>query len=148
MSRLNVMCQVFEDEKGSPISFKETYKYMIKNKIPLLEKNVFAGMKEKLPVRMVVQLVSDEVYEKRIRKIEKQNKTDGYKTSDDYKARCRLNIFITNVDPKILAKEDVYAAYKIRWQIELMFKHWKSKCKIHNFQPMKYERFVVFYMQN
>jgi hypothetical protein len=142
LSRLNVKCHVFEDEKGSPISFKETYKYMSKNKIPLLEINVFAGMKEKLPVRMVVQLVSDDVYEKRIRKIEKQNKTDGYKTSDDYKARCRLNIFITNVNPKDLAKEDVYAAYKIRWQIELMFKHWKSTCKIHNFQPMKYERFT------
>jgi hypothetical protein len=142
LSRLNVKCHVFEDEKGSPISFKETYKYMSKNKIPLLEKNVFAGMKEKLPVRMVVQLVSDDVYEKRIRKIEKQNKIDGYKTSDDYKARCRLNIFITNVDTKDLAKEDVYAAYKIRWQIELMFKHWKSTCKIHNFQPMKYERFA------
>ncbi len=142
LSRLNVKCHVFEDEKGSPISFKETYKYMSKNKIPLLEINVFAGMKEKLPVRMVVQLVSNDVYEKRIRKIEKQNKADGYKTSDDYKARCRLNIFITNVDPKDLAKEDVYPAYKIRWQIELMFKHWKSTCKIHNFQPMKYERFT------
>ena len=142
LSRLNVKCHVFEDEKGSSISFKEMYKYMSKNKIPLLEKFVFAGMKEKLPVRMVVQLVSDEVYEKRIRKIEKQNKLDGYNTSDDYRARCRLSIFITNVDTKDLAKEDVYAAYKIRWQIELMFKHWKSTCKIHNFQPMKYERFT------
>jgi Transposase DDE domain len=142
LSRLNVKCNVFEDEKGPPISFKEIYKYMSKNKIPLLEEFVFTGVKEKLPVRMVVQLVSDDVYEKRIRKIEKQNKTDGYNTSDDYKARCRLNIFITNVDTKDLAKEDVYAAYKIRWQIELMFKHWKSTCKIHNFQPMKYERFT------
>lgn len=142
LSRLNVKCHVFEDEKGSPISFKEMHKYMIKNKIPLLEKYVFAGMKEKLPVRMVVQLVPDEVYQKRIRKIEKQNKIDGHNTSDDYKARCRLNIFITNVEPKDLANEDVYAAYKIRWQIELMFKHWKSTCKIHNFQPMKYERFT------
>lgn len=142
LSRLNVKCHVFENEKGSSISFKEMYKHMIKNKIPLLEKFIFAGIKEKLPVRMVVQLVSEEVYQQRIRKIEKQNKIDGYNTSDDYKARCRLNIFITNVDTKDLAKEDVYTAYKIRWQIELMFKHWKSTCKIHNFQPMKYERFA------
>ena len=142
LSRLNVKCNVFEDEKGSPISFKEMYNHMIKNEIPLLEKSVFAGMKERLPVRMVVQLVSDEVYEKRIRKIEKKNKESGYNTSDDYKARCRLNIFITNVDTIVLAKEEVYAAYKIRWQIELMFKHWKSTCKIHNSQSMKYERFV------
>ena len=142
LSRLNVKCNVFEDENGSPISFKEMHNYMIKTEIPLLEKSVSAGVKEKLPVRMVVQLVSDEVYEKRIRKIEKKNRESGYNTSDDYKARCRLNIFITNVETKDLVKEDVYAAYKIRWQIELMFKHWKSTCKIHNFQPMKYERFA------
>ncbi len=142
LSRLNVKCYVFDDEKESSISFNQMYKHMKKNKIQLLEKSVLVGMTEKLPVRIVVQLVPDDIYKKRIRKIEKHNKKKGYKTSDDYKARCRLNIFITNVDTKDLAKENIYAAYKIRWQIELMFKHWKSTCKIHNFQPMKYERFA------
>jgi hypothetical protein len=104
--------------------------------------SVTVGSKERLPVRLIVQLVSDEIYEQRIRKIEKENRKKGFKTSDDYKIRCKFNLFITNAEEKDLPKEAVYKAYKIRWQIELMFKHWKSTCKIHNLQPMKYERFI------
>ncbi len=69
----------------------------------MLELPVTVGIQQRLPVRLIVQLVSDEVYEQRIRKIEKQKKT-GYKTSDDYKARCRFNLFITNVEDKELPK--------------------------------------------
>ena len=142
LSRLNAKCHVFKEHEQTAISFKELYNQMSQEKIPLLELTVTIGILERLPVRLIVQLVPDEVYEQRIRKIEKQNKKTGYKTSDDYKARCKFNLFITNVEEKDLPKEAVYKAYKIRWQIELMFKHWKSTCKIHNLQPMKYERFV------
>lgn len=142
LSRLNVKCFVFKEHQDTAISFKELYGKMKQTKISLLELSVTVGSKERLPVRLIVQLVPEDIYEKRIRKIEEQNKKSGYKTSDDYKSRCRFNLFITNVEEKNLPKEAVYKAYKIRWQIELMFKHWKSTCKIHNLQPMKYERFI------
>lgn len=142
LSRLNVKCHVFKDHEQTAISFKKLYGEMIQQEISLLELNVRVGIKEQLPVRLIVELVPDEVYKQRIRKIEKQNKKTGFKTSDDYKARCRFNLFITNVEGKDLPKEAVNKAYKIRWQIELMFKHWKSICKIHNLQPMKYERYI------
>jgi hypothetical protein len=142
LSRLNSKCHVFKEHNQTAISFKELYDQLIQKEITLIEFNVTVGIQERLPVRLIVQLVPDEVYEHRIRKIEKQNKKTGYKTSDDYRARCRFNLFITNVEEKYLPKEAVYKAYKIRWQIELMFKHWKSTCKIHNLQPMKYERYV------
>jgi len=142
LSRLNTKCCVFNEHEETIISFKELYGQMIQKEISLLELPVMIGRTERLPVRLIVQLVPDEVYEKRIRRIEKQNKETCFKTSDDYRARCRFNLFITNVKEKDLPKEVVYKAYKIRWQIELMFKHWKSTCKIHNLQPMKYERFV------
>jgi hypothetical protein len=142
LSRLNVKCYVFKQHEETAISFKELYSQMRQNEISLLELSVEVGNKERLPVRLIVQLVQDNIYEERIRKIEKQNRKKGYKTSDDYKIRCRFNLFITNVDEKYLPKEAVYNAYKMRWQIELMFKHWKSTCKINNLQPMKYERFI------
>ena len=142
LSRLNSKCHVFKEHNQTAISFKELYDQLIQKEITLIEFNVTVGIQERLPVRLIVQLVPDEVYEHRIRKIEKQNKKTGYKTSDDYRARCRFNLFITNVEENYLPKEAVYKAYKIRWQIELMFKHWKSTCKIHNLQPMKYERYV------
>jgi hypothetical protein len=142
LSRLNVKCYVFKEHEETAISFKELHSQMTQTKNSLVELSVTVGSKERLPVRLIVQLVSDEIYEQRIRKIEKENRKKGFKTSDDYKIRCKFNLFITNAEEKDLPKEAVYKAYKIRWQIELMFKHWKSTCKIHNLQPMKYERFI------
>jgi len=142
LSRLNVKCYVFKEYEETTISFKELYSQMTRIKKSLVEFSATVGSQERLPVRLIVQLVPEETYKERIRKIEKQNKKSGYKTSDDYKSRCRFNLFITNVEEKDLPKEAVYKAYKIRWQIELMFKHWKSTCRINNLQPMKYERFI------
>jgi len=142
LSRLNVKCYVFKEYEETTISFKELYIQMTQIKRSLFEFSATVGSQERLPVRLIVQLVPEEIYKERIRKIEKQNKKSGYKTSSDYKVRCRFNLFITNVEEKYLPKEAVYKAYKIRWQIELMFKHWKSTCSINNLQPMKYERFI------
>jgi len=99
----------------------------------MVELYVTIGSQERLPVRLIVQLVSEEIYKDRIRKIEKQNKKN-HETTDCYKPRCRFNLFITNVEEKYLLKEAVYKTYKILRQIELMFKHWKSTCRIHNSQ--------------
>jgi len=96
-------------------------------------------------MRLIVSIVPNDVYEKRIRKIDKTNKDHGYQTSDDYKARIRFNIFITNVITQVLSKEQVLTIYKLRWQIELMFKNWKSICKIDKIQPMKYARFTCIF---
>jgi hypothetical protein len=142
ISRLNVKCNAFKENEETAISFKDLYIQMTEEKTPLIELYVTIGSQERLPVRLIVQLVPDDIYNKRIRKIEKENKKKGFKTSDHYRMRCRFNLFITNVEENELPKEAVSKAYKIRWQIELMFKHWKSTCRINNLQPMKYERFV------
>ena len=46
-------------------------------------------------------------------------------SSDDI-TRSKVNIFITNIPASELSMEQAYALYKIRWQIELLFKIWKT----------------------
>jgi len=91
---------------------------------------------------LIVEIVPEQVYEERIRKVNKQNKEKGWTTSEEYKARCRFNIFITNVPNEEFSIEEAMLIYRLRWQVELMFKNWKSVCKINKIQPMKYERFA------
>jgi len=55
---------------------------MSQKEITLLELPVVVGIQERLPVRLIVQLVPVEIYEQRIRKIEKQNKKTGYKKNN------------------------------------------------------------------
>ncbi|WP_412676493.1 transposase [Aneurinibacillus migulanus] len=38
------------------------------------------------------------------------------------------------------AKEAVYALYSLRWQIEILFKVWKSIFRIHRIKKVKKER--------
>ena len=141
LSRLKMKILVF-DQGLNEISFPKLYARMTKNKSAHTEMEVFIGQKEKIPVRLIINIVSDEVYQKRLKLIEKENKKKGYKTSDEYKIRARFNLLITNVSTEDLPSEQVYTLYKTRWQIELIFKTWKSVCGIHKIHPMKYHRLM------
>ena len=142
ISRLGSKTNAYDGDSGNEISFKKLYCDMIKKQITQIEKYIFGGKTQRMPLRLIIEIVPDEVYQKRIRKIEKENKSRGYSTSDEYKARCRFNLFITNVKVQYLSMDEVLKLYKLRWQIELMFKNWKSICKINRIQPMKFERYT------
>ncbi|MPQ44886.1 ATP-binding cassette domain-containing protein [Clostridium tarantellae] len=55
-----------------------------------------------------------------------------------------LNAYITNVKDSILKTEEIHLFYSLRWQIELMFKIWKSLFKINKIKKVKIERFKCF----
>ena len=57
------------------------------------------------------------------------------------KYASRINLLITNVSSKHLLHNEVYELYSLRWQIEIIFKTWKSIFKIHEVKPVKLERF-------
>ena len=46
--------------------------------------------------------------------------------SEDYYLWLGYNVFITNVDADTLSAAEIMQAYKVRWQIEILFKTWKS----------------------
>ena len=52
-----------------------------------------------------------------------------------------MNLFITNVKTGQLPLEAVLQLYWLRWQIELVFKTWKSIFNLHTVHSMKVERF-------
>ena len=54
----------------------------------------------------------------------------------------RFNLSITNVPEDILPISAIPLIYKIRWQIELVFKIWKSVLGVHHIRNMKYTRWL------
>jgi hypothetical protein len=124
------------------IEFKNIYQYMRKHKLLRMCKDVLIGTKEKFNVRMIIELMPDEVYEQRMRKIEKTHKKKGHKTSDEYKFISRFNIFITNVQKEILPDNVISSLYRMRWQIEIIFKVFKSVFGVHHYHSMKYIRWL------
>jgi len=144
ISRLKPKTVVWEmiKDKHSRLDFKILYHQMKRNNLSRVYKDVYIGNQVKMPVRLVIELMPDEVYEKRMRKIQKLHRKKGYQTSEEYKLLSRFNLFVTNVPKETLPDEVISALYRIRWQIELIFKIWKSIIGIHHTRKMKYKRWL------
>jgi hypothetical protein len=144
LSRLHAKINVYvmKGNDFEELNFVQLYHMMKKNHIDRLEKEVYIGKDEKLPVRLIIELMPDEVFNLRMQKVNKNNKKKGYQTSKDYSNRARFNLFISNIPLKKIDGEDLAKIYKIRWQIELVFKIWKSIFGLDNITPMKYERLM------
>jgi hypothetical protein len=144
ISRLNPNVVVFQcvDNEFERIDFDALHQMMSQNKIERLEKQVYIGSKEKFPVRMVIELMPESVVASRLQKVNSFNKKKGRQTSKDYITRARFNIFITNISNEIIKPDAISKIYKIRWQVELIFKAWKSTFGIDNIGKMKYTRLM------
>lgn len=144
ISRLHPKINVYimKGNDFEELDFGKLYQAMKENHIDKLEKEVYMGKDEKLPVRLIIELMPDEVFNTRMLNIHKYNKKKGHKTSKNFSNRARFNLFISNIPLKMIDGEAIAKIYKIRWQIELVFKIWKSLFGIHNITSMKYERLM------
>ena len=143
LSRLDSSTNVYDTDLKK-ISFKKLYKSMKEEVSEEKEISVYLGKETKLPVRLILQRVPDQVYEQRIREKTKKSKGQGRgQLTEETKVRCRFNLFITNADVSELSIKQVYPLYRLRWQIELNFKIWKSVFKIDSYREMKKYRYLV-----
>lgn len=145
IARLMSGVNVYECKKDEfiKIKFKDIYNYMQQNKLQAIEKEVYITEKKEA-VRMIIELMPEEELNRRIQKAEKEAKKKGRQLGEEYKCRARLNIFITNIPKEILNKTQIHKVYTIRWQIELIFKIWKSIGEIEKVKKMKVKRFECY----
>lgn len=143
ISRLHPKTHVFILRKGNyqRLDFKELHHKMKVHGIIWKSMKVFLGH-EKLPVTLTIEIAPEEVYTKRVKAANKNHKKKGYQTSEDYKFMSRFHLFITNIPKKDLPTHIISTLYRIRWQIELIFKIWKSVFRIDHKVPMKLKRWL------
>lgn len=147
ISKSHTSISIFEMRKGNyvPLNFKKLRQEMNRSKCLQMEKEVYIGRIQKIPTRLVIEKVPDKVYEERIRKKNKEAGKKKYKLSEEYKSRQYFNLYITNIKKDILPKEAIRNIYRLRWQVELVFKQWKSTYKIEITHPMSYERWMTLF---
>ncbi|MFK7905385.1 MAG: IS4 family transposase [Chitinophagales bacterium] len=122
-------------------SIKELSKGMKDNEI--ISKKVFLGKKERLEVKMIIQKLPSKVAVERRRKLKEDTRRKRQNLTKERLDACDLTILITNIeDAKLLTSEQIIKVYTIRWQIEIMFKCWKSIMKFGQVHKMKIERFL------
>ena len=86
---------------------------------------VLLGAKEKMRVRLVALPAPTRVANERRRKA-RAHLQNRCQLSQAYLAMQNWTIFVTNVPAVILSAPQVMALYGQRWQIEIIFKGWKS----------------------
>ena len=145
--RLDTRTNVYVLKKGKrvKVDFEKEHKMMKKLKLSHKEMMVLVGSESALPMRMVIYTLPDEVVAMRVRKIRKERKRNGSKNiKKETLVRCRLIIMLTNAEKTMIDSKDIYALYGIRWQIELVFKSWKSIAKINKVKKVKLQRLQCF----
>ncbi len=141
LNRLNPKWKIL-DKDGSPIDFLKITKHLTKHSSGLLEVDVQIAIgKNLLNTRLIISKVDANTYAKRLAKAQIAAKSKGYQVTDKYKTSAALNLFITNIPKDWLKAEQVRNAYSLRWQIELVFKVWKSQANINKVKAMKIQRF-------
>lgn len=86
---------------------------------------------EKVPCRMIAYRAPQEVVNQRRRAAIKTAKKKGRTPTEERLRRLDFTFFLTNVPVEILQAEVVGTLYTVRWQLELIFKNWKSSLQIN-----------------
>lgn len=89
--------------------------------------------------RVVAQKLTPEQQKRRERALQLKRQK-GHQTLSA-KQRNNVQILVTNVTQEDLNAQDLYPLYSIRWQVEILFKAWKSLFEIDEIRKMKQERF-------
>jgi hypothetical protein len=141
LNRLHPLWKPVECNTGNPINWAALHDKMQRNKASHFETMITVGAaQEAFDCRLIAVAVPEKVWSERIRKAQIRAKSTGYELTDEYKQRCRFSLFITNTTKEILKTEDVVQLYRLRWQIELVFKTWKSLLDMQRVKAVKKER--------
>ncbi|MBM7539946.1 IS4 family transposase [Amphibacillus cookii] len=95
--------------------------------------------KNTLQARLIVQQLTEEQQEKREGYLQRRRRKGGHTQSATKKNQ--IQILATNITRQQLEMQELYPIYSLRWQVEILFKTWKSLFDIDKVRAMNPERF-------
>jgi hypothetical protein len=101
------------------------------------EHAIFLGSKERVACRLVAYRIPEGIVNERRRLAKKKAKKKGYTPSKTHLTLLAWNLFITNVPHTIWQTATIRKVYPIRWQVELIFKSWKSYLHLASIKTKK-----------
>src|SRR3954470_9341240 len=100
----------------------------------------YIGQIQKLPTRVIIHRLTNDQTETRLKNQAVREKKKGVVMKEKSKRLMGMNVYITNTPLKEVPRNDVHALYSLRWQIEVLFKTWKSFFEIDECKNIKKER--------
>jgi len=125
LSRFNHQTTVREvvDHRTQPLDLARCLR---QDSRALVEKTVLLGTRDRVEARLIAVRMPEEIVNERRRQARAVAKKRGYTPSQAHLTLLAWNLFITNVPTTVWPPKTVGIVYAIRWQVELVFKTWKS----------------------
>jgi hypothetical protein len=133
------------DRDGQPLDF---LKFVQESKgAGPIDRPILLGLTARLACRLIVLRVPQEMVARRRQEAYEKARKHGREPSREHLAWCEFTIFVTNVPVEMLSWKEVVVLYRARWQIELVFKLWKSRSQLAVSRPewSALERMAAFW---
>ncbi|MFI4955409.1 MAG: IS4 family transposase [Gammaproteobacteria bacterium] len=146
LSRLRPRSLVYELKEGKKVEvdLNDIFKKLKDNNLTFMEMEVFMSENDLTPVRLIIEPIPEEEFAKRMRIAGKEAKKKGRHLAKKYSSYARLGLYITNIPKEWVSLENIRTLYRLRWQIELRFKAFKSHCKLSKIKKMQIHRMECY----
>jgi hypothetical protein len=105
--------------------------WLSRQKGPFVDVPILLGITEQLPCRLLAWRLPPEQANRRRQKLKRESQSKyGKQPGAARLAWCDWTILVTSVPPDMLSPEEAVILYRARWQVELLFKRWKSQDKV------------------
>jgi len=121
LTPLPVGVNVYDRQEGK-INLLKT----LPKKGEVLDAKIQLGHENRVPARLLAWRVPDHVVQQRRQRLKKKAAKRGRKVTTEQWERCQWTVLVTNVPVTKLTPPEARVLYRARWQIELLFKRWKS----------------------
>jgi hypothetical protein len=109
-----------------------------------VEREIVLGKKQRLRCRLIAWRLPQEQADGRRAKLRQEMQSKkGREPSAERLAWCDWSILVTNVGEAMLTPKEAVVLYRTRWQVELLFKRWKSQGLVAQLSGSTAERQMV-----
>jgi len=137
LSRVKSSCNVyFSDQRWDLLKLLEKH---CQDEIDI---PVLLGKREQVDCRLLAVKVPDKVAKIRRCRLISEAQRKSKKVSQKSLKLASWTVFCCNVDPELLSLEEALVLMRTRWQIELIFKLWKSHGLIDEWRSKKEWRII------
>lgn len=101
------------------------------------EYEVLVGAEAQLPARLLALRVPEEVAEQRREQLARKAQKHSRPFTHEQEVLAQYLVVLTNVSAEQLSSQAVLILMRVRWQIELLFKLWKSVLEIDTWRSQR-----------
>jgi len=127
VSRLDTQCALYDPATQERFDLLAHLRQSPDDEVEL---SLLVGRKIKLACRVLAVRLPPDVVEERRRKAKANARRKGRTLSAEKLAWLAWSVYITNVPATMLTLRQAVLIYTLRWQIELLFRLWKSEAEL------------------